>query len=76
MENKSVKKKRLRGTGGSDRTFYIISGIGLSLFLLAVLYPIVFVVAASFSSGQAVSAGKVFLACGFQPGGIQDSIPQ
>ncbi|MCR1841855.1 carbohydrate ABC transporter permease [Murimonas intestini] len=61
MENKSVKKKRLRGTGGSDRTFYIISGIGLSLFLLAVLYPIVFVVAASFSSGQAVSAGKVFL---------------
>lgn len=55
------KKKNKFMTAKGDRLFYILSGIGLSVFLLAVLYPIIFVLAASFSSGQAVSAGKVFL---------------
>lgn len=55
------KKKNRFMTAKGDRLFYILSGIGLSLFLLAVLYPILFVLAASFSSGQAVSAGRVFL---------------
>ena len=55
MEIKKIK------TGHSDRIFYILTGILITLFFLVVLYPIVFVIAASFSSGDAVSAGKVFL---------------
>lgn len=48
-------------TGRSDLFFYIITGIWITAFFLLVLYPIIFVIAASFSSGDAVSAGKVFL---------------
>lgn len=44
-----------------DKVFYIIILIILSLFFLAVLYPCIFVVSASFSSGTAVQAGKVVL---------------
>lgn len=49
--------KKWRG----NKIFYTLSGLGLLAFLIIVLYPILFVVAASFSSGEAVSAGKVFL---------------
>lgn len=52
---------KLRHRNGEDKVFYFLSGAILFLFLLMVLYPILFVLAASFSSGQAVSAGKVFL---------------
>ena len=48
-------------TGHSDLIFYILTGILITGFFLVVLYPIIFVLAASFSSGDAVSAGKVFL---------------
>lgn len=41
--------------------FYVIIGCILSIFFLLVLYPCIFVLAASFSSGDAVQAGKVFL---------------
>lgn len=44
-----------------DKVFYIIILVILSLFFLAVLYPCIFVVSASFSSGTAVQAGKVVL---------------
>lgn len=45
----------------SDKVFYFLSGLFLLLFFVAVLYPIIFVLAASFSSGRAVTGGKVFL---------------
>lgn len=45
----------------NDKIFYILSGIFLTALFLAVLYPIIFVVASSFSSGTAVTGGKVFL---------------
>ncbi|OUS76175.1 sugar ABC transporter permease [Paenibacillus sp. MY03] len=45
----------------SDKVFYILSGIVLTVILLAVLYPLLFVLSASFSSGSAVSTGKVLL---------------
>ena len=62
FRRKSMKKKhRLARIGKSDRIFYILSGIFLMALLIVVLYPIIFVLAASFSSGQAVSAGRVFL---------------
>lgn len=47
--------------GKADMIFYIIIGILITLFFLIVLYPILFVIAASFSSGDAVTAGKVYL---------------
>lgn len=44
-----------------DRVFYVICTIVLMLFFLSTLYPIVYVLSASFSSGKAVGAGKVVL---------------
>ena len=45
----------------SDKVFYTISGIFLALLLLLVAYPLIYVLSASFSSGNAVSAGRVVL---------------
>lgn len=45
----------------SDVIYYTISGIVLGLLLLLVSYPIIFVLSASFSSGNAVVTGKVLL---------------
>ena len=44
-----------------DRVFFTVSYATLTLLTLIVLYPIVYVLAASFSSGEAVTMGKVFL---------------
>jgi multiple sugar transport system permease protein/putative aldouronate transport system permease protein len=45
----------------SDKFFYLAIFIVLSLFFVAVLYPCIFVLSASFSSGQAVQSGRVVL---------------
>lgn len=45
----------------NDKIFYIITGGLLTFFFLLVLYPCIFVISASFSSGTAVDAGKVYL---------------
>lgn len=45
----------------TDRLFIFISYAFLSTALVAVLVPILFVVSASFSSVEAIAAGKVFL---------------
>ena len=45
----------------SDKVFYTISDIFLALLLLLVAYPLIYVLSASFSSGNAVSAGRVVL---------------
>ena len=47
--------------GQSDKIFYTVSGIFLTLLLVVVSYPLVFIVSASFSSGEAVSMGRVTL---------------
>lgn len=39
----------------ADKTFYVVIGIFLTIFLILVLYPCLFVIAASFSSVGAVS---------------------
>ena len=44
-----------------DKVFYIIITIVLTLFLIAVAYPCIYVVSASVSSGAAINAGKVVL---------------
>jgi multiple sugar transport system permease protein/putative aldouronate transport system permease protein len=49
-----------KSTAG-DKVFYILILFFLTLFFILVLYPCVFVISASFSSGAAVQAGKVIL---------------
>ncbi|MDR2094307.1 MAG: carbohydrate ABC transporter permease [Treponema sp.] len=45
----------------SDKVFYAVIFVLLTLFFLIVLYPCIFVLSASFSSGSAVQAGRVVL---------------
>ena len=53
--------KNTRLSGGSDRIFDIINNLIMFLVLVIVLYPLIFIVSASFSSAQAVISGKVWL---------------
>ncbi|QOV20347.1 carbohydrate ABC transporter permease [Blautia liquoris] len=52
--------KNFRNYSRSDKMYYILTTAFLTLFFIIVLYPCIFVIAASFSSGDAVQAGKVF----------------
>lgn len=45
----------------NDKIFYAVTAAILTLFFLIVLYPCIFVISASFSSGTAVQTGKVVL---------------
>jgi multiple sugar transport system permease protein/putative aldouronate transport system permease protein len=45
----------------SDRVFYTLIFAFLTFFFIIVLYPCIFVISASFSSGQAVQSGRVVL---------------
>ena len=56
----SPRRNRIRNSR-SDRIFYAIVTVVITLFTITVLYPILFVIASSFSSGEAVSSGKVLL---------------
>lgn len=47
--------------GRTDRWFNIINYVILALFLITVLYPLLFIVSASFSSPNAVTSGRVWL---------------
>jgi putative aldouronate transport system permease protein len=55
VETSSIKD------AGSDKIFTMVNYTVLSLFLIIVLYPLVFIVSASFSSADAVTSGKVWL---------------
>lgn len=52
-----MRKKRIT----QDRVVYFINYILLGLLLITILYPLVYVVSASFSSGEALASGKVRL---------------
>ena len=45
---------------GADRAFTLINYSLLALFLIIVLYPLIYIVAASFSSGRAVTTSQVW----------------
>lgn len=53
-------KNRIRETG-VDRIFTIVNYTVLTIFLVLILYPLIFVVSSSFSDGAAVITGKVIL---------------
>lgn len=44
-----------------DKIYYAVSGIIITLIMISVLYPVVYIVSASFSSGSAVISGQVLL---------------
>ena len=56
---KSQKVRRDTGTG--DRIFVIVMYIILILLLILMLYPLIFVVSASFSNPKAVAGGDMIL---------------
>ena len=55
-----LAKKKIR-LSSEDKIMYTIVYIIIALFMIIVLYPLIFVVSSSFSSGAAVSAGRVLL---------------
>lgn len=58
-----LKKKKKSGIGlcTEDRIMYTVVDIVMILLLLIIVYPLVYVVSSSFSSGAAVTAGRVVL---------------
>ena len=56
-----AKIKRKRSLGMSDKAFNALLLIIITCFLILVLYPLIYVVSSSFSSGRAVSDGRVIL---------------
>lgn len=58
---KQTKRLNRASSPASDKIYYTISGLILAFILVAVSYPLIFILSASFSSGDAVSSGKVLL---------------
>ncbi len=56
-----IKRKNGIKHGREDRILYGICYFFLALILIATIYPLVFVLSSSFSSGTAVTSGKVLL---------------
>lgn len=54
-------RRRGRGIKGEDRGFHVINYLVLTALTLAVLYPLLFVISASFSSADAIASDRVFL---------------
>lgn len=54
------RKNQVRDTAG-DRTMYVVIHIIMAILLILTMYPLVYVVSASFSSPEAVSTGRVVL---------------
>lgn len=56
-----MKKSTVIHYCASDRAFFTITGVVLTLLILLVSYPILYVLSASFSSAKAVTSGRVLL---------------
>ena len=61
QKNRVALKKQGSKEFSSDTVFYIINGFLLGIMALIVLYPLYFIIIASFSSPEAVLGGKVVL---------------
>ena len=57
----ALKLKKSSRVAASDKIFYTIVYTIISLIVIIVLYPVVYTLSASFSSGPAVTAGRVIL---------------
>ena len=56
----TATRRKIRYTR-SDRIFYITINLILAILGLLILYPLIYIVSCSFSSGSALTAGKVIL---------------
>ena len=56
-----MNKKIRKPSSWDDKVLYAATDIVLLLLLISVAYPIIYVISCSFSSGNAVSSGKVLL---------------
>jgi multiple sugar transport system permease protein/putative aldouronate transport system permease protein len=56
-----MKKRAGRTSGQGDRMFYIIVYVLLTMFFLATLYPLIYVMSVSISSVEAAAEGRVWL---------------
>ena len=61
MTTAAKRKSRLGRPQGSDRVFVTVNYFLLALFFLITLYPLLYVLSASFSDPAAVSTGKMVL---------------
>ena len=57
----NLKSKKNSRMAASDKIFYTVVYTIISLIVVIVLYPVVYTLSASFSSGPAVTAGRVIL---------------
>ncbi|MDR0401035.1 MAG: carbohydrate ABC transporter permease [Treponema sp.] len=48
-------------TSPEDRALYLLTNISLVVLLIVIVYPLIYMVSSSFSSGRAVSSGRVVL---------------
>lgn len=60
MSSQIARRNRVK-LSLDDKIYYGVTGIVLVLFLIIVLYPLIYIVSASFSSAAAVTSGRVFL---------------
>ena len=56
-----MKSKIKVRTSAEDKVLYIITNISLTVLLVIVVYPLIYMLSSSFSSGRAVSIGRVVL---------------
>ena len=56
----ATKKNKIQDSA-EDKVLYAVVNTFLIVFMLVVAYPLIFVLSSSFSSGEAVSAGRVLL---------------
>lgn len=55
MDNSTIKESNM------DRLFNVINYVILTLFLITILYPLIYITSASISSSEAVVSGRVWL---------------
>ena len=55
------RNKNKIGLCTEDKIMYAVVGVIMVLLILIIAYPLIYVVSSSFSSGEAVSSGKVLL---------------
>ncbi|MBQ7839846.1 MAG: carbohydrate ABC transporter permease [Lachnospiraceae bacterium] len=54
-------KHKFKNLSREDKIFYSVTYVLMTIFFIVVLYPCIYVLSASFSSGDAVQAGRVVL---------------
>jgi multiple sugar transport system permease protein/putative aldouronate transport system permease protein len=57
----TLKPMRRIRTSADDKILYTITNISLCVLLLIIAYPLIYMISSSFSSGRAVSSGRVVL---------------